>query len=246
MIFLALYSWRVISDAAQAYAVAANVLIGVTWAMFILDYCVRLAIAPRRWHWFRTHLADLAVTIMPVLRLTRFMRVFTLIAERRGTHAAALRARIVFYGIGIVAVLVYLAALLTLDVERNAPDANIVNFGDAIWWACSTVTTTGYGDYTPVTGTGRLVGVGLMFGGLAIAGIVTATLASWVLERGAQQDENARPASSAQVHELMARVDALVGELATARAAAGTVEGRTGRSETPDALADDDHADDQQ
>lgn len=240
--FLALYSWRVISDAAQAYALWVNLLIAVTWAMFVLDYCVRLAIARERWRWFRTHLTDLAVTVMPVLRLTRLMRVFTTIASRRRSHAAELRAQIVFYGIGIVAILVYLASLLTLDVERDAPGASIVNFGDAIWWACATVTTTGYGDYTPVTVIGRLVGVCLMFGGLAIAGIVTATLASWVLERGARHDDSDHPATRRQVRELTARVDELVAALALARDPGANAA----PSEAPDALADHDHADDQQ
>ena len=39
--------------------------------------------------------------------------------------------------------------------------------------------TVGYGDHYPVTARGRLVGVGLMLGGIALLGVVTATLASW-------------------------------------------------------------------
>jgi voltage-gated potassium channel len=30
-----------------------------------------------------------------------------------------------------------------LDVERNDPEANITSFGDALWWASTTVTTVG-------------------------------------------------------------------------------------------------------
>ena len=45
------------------------------------------------------------------------------------------------------------------------------------------MTTVGYGDLYPVTGLGRLAAIGLMLGGIAILGTVTASLASWMVER---------------------------------------------------------------
>ncbi len=51
------------------------------------------------------------------------------------------------------------------------------------------MTTVGYGDRFPVTGTGRLVAAGLMVGGIALLGVVTATLASWLVERVAEETE---------------------------------------------------------
>lgn len=74
-----------------------------------------------------------------------------------------------------------MGALGVLDAEQNDPNANIKNFGDAIWWATTTITTVGYGDYYPVTLTGRLVAVGLMISGVAVVGVVTASLASWLV-----------------------------------------------------------------
>jgi len=52
----------------------------------------------------------------------------------------------------------------------------------AIWWAVTTMTTGGCGDHYPVTAAGRLVAFGLMLGGIALLGTVTATLASWIVE----------------------------------------------------------------
>lgn len=86
------------------------------------------------------------------------------------------------YGIGASAILVYISALAVLEAERNAAGATIKTFRDAIWWACVTVSTTGYGDYTPVTSAGRLTATALMFGGMALIGVTTATLASLMIE----------------------------------------------------------------
>jgi voltage-gated potassium channel len=69
---------------------------------------------------------------------------------------------------GGASLLAFCAALAVLDVERSSADANIADLGDAIWWAVTTMTTVGYGYHYPVTGIGRLVGFGLMVGGIAL------------------------------------------------------------------------------
>ena len=101
-----------------------------------------------------------------------------------------------------------------LDAERNAVGAKITTFPDALWWSATTVTTVGYGDTVPVTGAGRLVAVGLMVGGIALLGAVTATLASWIIQRVAQDDEANQSATRTQVAELTAQIAALRTELA--------------------------------
>ena len=53
-------------------------------------------------------------------------------------------------------------------VEHEHKGANITNLGDAFWWAFETVTTVGYGDYTPVTVVGRVIAVIVMFSGIGI------------------------------------------------------------------------------
>jgi hypothetical protein len=67
-----------------------------------------------------------------------------------------------------------------IDAERDAPDASIAIMGDALWWA---ITTVGYGDRYPTTTTGRAIAVELMMAGIALLGVVTATLASWLVDR---------------------------------------------------------------
>ncbi|WP_019180333.1 potassium channel family protein [Microbacterium yannicii] len=209
LLYLVAYSWRVIGDLTGPARIVASAVIAVTWALFIADYLVRLLLAEQKWTWFRTHLSALAFALVPVLRLVRLLRVLTSMPGLRRSAGGVLRNQILVYGIGSALVLIYICSLAVLEVERHAPDANITTFGIAIWWACVTVTTTGYGDYFPVTDSGRWVSVGLMFGGVALAGIITATLASWVVERAGRGHDDEQPATRAQIRELTARLEAL-------------------------------------
>nr|WP_206686820.1 potassium channel family protein [Microbacterium invictum] len=207
--FLIAYSWRVIADLSGLARDVTTWILAVTWLLFICDYVVRLALARFRGAWFRRHLGALTFAVLPTLRLVLLLRVLTRIPGMRLSAGAALRTRIVVYGTGVAIVLIYLASLTVLDAERHAPGATIVTFGDAIWWSCVTVTTTGYGDLVPATDEGRLVGTGLMFVGVALSGVITATLASWIVERASRGGDDAEPATRGQVRELIAKVDAL-------------------------------------
>lgn len=207
--YLIAYSWRVIADLDGAAHLLTSLVVLVTWGMFIADYVVRLLLAPQRAVWFRKHLGLLAFALVPVLRLVLLLRALTRVPGMKPSRGSTLRTQIMVYGAGAAVVLIYIASLAVLDAERRAPEASITTFGDALWWSCVTVTTTGYGDFVPVTAAGRWVGVGLMFGGVALAGIITATLASWVLERASRHHDDEEPATRRQVRELMAKVDAL-------------------------------------
>jgi voltage-gated potassium channel len=57
----------------------------------------------------------------------------------------------------------------------------IQNFIDALWWGFSTATTTGYGDITPITTPGKILGIMLMLLGLAIFAMFTALFADAIL-----------------------------------------------------------------
>jgi voltage-gated potassium channel len=54
-----------------------------------------------------------------------------------------------------------------------------------MWWALQTVTTVGYGDVTPKSVVGRLVGALVMLEGVALVAIVTAAITSTFIERAA-------------------------------------------------------------
>ena len=60
----------------------------------------------------------------------------------------------------ILTAAIYLALVaLMYVIEHNAPGAMITSFPLALWYSLVTLTTVGYGDLTPVTAAGRILGV---------------------------------------------------------------------------------------
>lgn len=199
--FLAAYSWQVIGDLTGPDAVVAEAVVWATWVLFLIDYVVNLWLAPERFRWFRTHLLDLAIVVLPMLRPLRLLRLGTILAVLQRTAGAAFRGRVIMYVTGASLLLVWVAALAVLDAERGH-DGSIQTLGQGIWWAFVTITTVGYGDYFPVTPTGQLVAVGVMIGGITLIGVVTATLASWIVEKVGAANEAEEAATKAHVEQL--------------------------------------------
>ena len=190
-LFIAVYSWQVIADLHGPAHLVARAVMAATWLVFAVDYLVQFALSEHKRHWFSRHLFDLLVVILPALRPLRMLKALTVIRRLQRTTGTALRSGIAVYGAGAAIILIWIASLAVLEAERSAPGATIVSFGDAVWWAFVTIATVGYGDYAPVTITGRVVAVMLMCSGLAVVGVITATLSSWVIERAATVTQGA-------------------------------------------------------
>lgn len=179
------------------------------WALyfvFVAEYGARLYLATPRWRWFFRNLLDLALVVLPFLRPLRLVSLAVVIESLQRAVGHTVRGRIIVYTVFGAVAMVYAASLAMLQAERNAPDATIKNFGEALWWAITTVTTVGYGDFVPVTLTGRMVAVALMVGGISLLGVVTATLASWIIERVGEEDAASQAATAAQIEELRAEI----------------------------------------
>ena len=214
--FLVAYAVPIIWPATSVgWRQVCQVTVTVVWVLFVVDYAVRLAVTTDRKQFVVHNLFDLAVIALPVLRPLRLLRLVALLAVLNRTSARTLRGRVVVYVVGGTLLLLFVGALAVTDAERGAPGATIHGFGDGLWWAVTTMTTVGYGDIYPVTMTGRFVAVALMVGGIALLGVVTATLASWLVDRVAAESQVEQAATRAQVESLARRVDELHARLAS-------------------------------
>lgn len=201
------------------------------WAAFVIEYLVKLYLSPSRREFFTHHLIDLAVVTLPMLRplrAARLLRLLNLVRVGVVLANALRRTKALFTHRGFhfvllaVLVVVFACSALVLSFESPAKGTNIHNFGDALWWAIVTVTTVGYGDRYPVTAGGRGVAAVLMFVGIGLIGVLTATVASYFVTQNVDEER-------ADLIERLTRIESMLVELT-----GNPIDGPEGL--TPDAI----------
>ena len=186
--FLIAYAWPVLDrEMDPDLRSGMTVLSWTVWVAFVIDFAVRMVLVENKRKYALSHWYDVALVILPFLRPMRLLRLLAFARILNRSAESSLVGRVSTYVLGVVVIATGLGAVAVLDVEQEAPGANITNFGDALWWACTTITTVGYGDRYPVTTQGRVIAVALMIIGIAMVGAITASVAAWMVAR-VQQD----------------------------------------------------------
>lgn len=202
LLFLVAYAAPIIwPHEDRSLTTACEVVVWVTWVMFATEFAVRVVLAERRGRYLLKHWLDVLIIGLPLLRPLRLLRLITLLRVLNRRASTELRGRVAVYVAGGSVLLAFCGALAELDVEREG-GGNIATFSDALWWAATTMTTVGYGDRYPVTAEGRLVAVALMLSGIALLGVVTASLAAWLVEHVAAAEKE-------QTRDLQHQLDAV-------------------------------------
>lgn len=128
-----------------------------------------------------------SLRLAQLTRVGRLLRVGQLFVlgwiVRWATRRFALHPMAFAGSVAFVSMLIAANALYVVE-PQTAPD-----IGSAMWWAMTTVTTVGYGDVVPRTPEGRAVGVLLMLVGVAAMAAFTAGLASFVVTRRLEHEE---------------------------------------------------------
>lgn len=190
--FLVAYAWPILDPRLDRDLESSlNVVGWAVWAAFAIDFGARIALADQRGRYVASHWYDVALIALPMLRPLRLLRALAFARILNRTAVRGLAGKVTTYVIGTAVAGCGLGALAVLDAERDAPGANITTFGDALWWAATTVTTVGYGDRYPVTTAGRFVAFALMIVGIAVVGSVTAAIAAWLVANVEQQKSEA-------------------------------------------------------
>jgi voltage-gated potassium channel len=177
------------------------------WTLFIIDFFIRMTLAPRRFPYLRKNWLTAISLVIPALRIFRVLRALralqyasvarttrlirTVSTMNRGMKI--LSKTVSRRGLGYV---VLLTALFTVtgaagmySFERDAPSGGFEDYGDALWWTAMIMTTMG-SQYWPQTAEGRLLCLLLATYAFAVFGYVTATIATFFIGLDTEQKEN--------------------------------------------------------
>ncbi len=184
IILIPIYFGKPASDVAVL-----NIVENLLCIIFLLDFFRSLRLAPNKWAYFLRGggwldlLGSIPFAAFAIFRVARLFRVLRLMRKVTGGQLrhiilSRLAQSTLLFTLVVALILVFTISWGVFSVEHNAPNATIVTYQDAVWWGFVTITTVGYGDYTPVTGPGRFMAVILMFFGLGIIGVLSSFLAS--------------------------------------------------------------------
>jgi voltage-gated potassium channel len=177
--------WLVANDQPPA-PVSTFLTVSIT-IVFAVEFAVRFAASFDRLAYFKGHLIDL-VTLIPALRGFRLLRLLVLLRHIRATRGLANQIGVLQYLAGDLTIrslfiiwfsVMTVAAFLFFLAEHQV-NPSVTTIFDAGWWALVTATTVGYGDITPDTSAGRIVGLVVMLVGIgtfsALAGLIGSSL----------------------------------------------------------------------
>lgn len=111
--------------------------------------------------------------LLRLLKLSHYfdgLQVFASVLRREaGAIAGALLTMLI---------VIVISACLMFTVENAAQPGHFESIAQAIWWAVVTLTTVGYGDITPVTYAGKLLGMVIMLCGVGTMALPAGILAA--------------------------------------------------------------------
>ena len=198
----------------------------IIWLVFILDFGLRLALAPEKGRYLRVNWLTALSLAVPALRLARAfvglraarvlgrVRLVRVVGSlNRGMRALGrtMRRRGFGYVVALTAVVTLVGAAGMHAFERGVPESDMASYGDALWWTAMIMTTLGSGAW-PATGEGRLLAFLLSLYAFSVFGYVTATLATFFIGRDAADAEGEVAGEPALV-ELRAEIAALRAEI---------------------------------
>jgi voltage-gated potassium channel len=168
------------------------------WAAFVVDFLLRLVVAPSKSSFLRANWLSAASLALPFLRPLRALqairaaRSLSLVRLLGGANRGMRVLQRVTAGrtLAYVGALTILAALLgavgVLFFDRYAEGATIRTFGDALWWSAAMVTTINNEKYA-VTPEGRVIAILLRVFAVSVFGFITASIASYLIGRRADE-----------------------------------------------------------
>lgn len=112
--------------------------------------------------------------LLRIFKLTRYSGAFSALA-----HVLEEQSKSIFAAMSLLFIMLVLSASVMHMVEKDIQPEVFGTIPESMWWAVVTLTTVGYGDVTPVTTLGKIIG-----GLVSIIGVCMAALPAGLLASG--------------------------------------------------------------
>ncbi len=169
--------------------------------VFVINFLYRLTTAKSKAEYLRSGngITDLLACIpfIEVAWIFRGLKVFWVLNKlgyhqfKKGLSREQAEAVVYLYLFIIILVLEF-GAYGVLVAERSDPSSTIKTAGQSLWYSYVTITTVGYGDYTPITPAGRAIGTMIMTAGIGTFAILIGYFAKRLVGEKEEKEESAQ------------------------------------------------------
>ncbi|MDQ3797998.1 MAG: ion transporter [Acidobacteriota bacterium] len=200
----------------------------VIWIIFIVDFALKFALAPRKTEYLKSNWLTAVALLIPALRVFRIFRVVRVLRAARiarglrlvriitslnrgmGALGASMGRRGFGYVLALTAI-VLVSGAAGMYAFENETEGGFRSYGESLWWTAMLLTSIG-SDYFPRTPEGRVLCLLLGIYGFCIFGYVTATLATFFVERDASSKDSAI-VDAGRIESLQTEISALREEI---------------------------------
>lgn len=143
----------------------------------------------------------LSASTLNAARIVRLLRLIKLSRYMRGLHSIASvfdkRRHEIIAACMVLGLLTITASVLMYEVEHPVQPDQFDSVFTGMYWAMTTITTTGYGDLVPITGAGRLIGFATMVLSIGVVAIPAGIFSAGFVSEFRAQDARERDVSDA-------------------------------------------------
>lgn len=173
------------------------------WGLFLFEQVVLLSLVHDRRYYLQTNWLTVGIVLsgfplivlgesgaVLALRLLRGLMVMIMFA-RLGKRYFRELGRHVAFSIGLMTVFLVIVGGVMMPLLEPT---RFHDFADGAWWAIVTLSTVGYGDFVPQSGSGRLLGAVFVVFGVIWMGLISASIAAFLVglkvEAAAEDDQS--------------------------------------------------------
>lgn len=193
------------------------------WILFIIDFVIKLILAPSKSLYLRKNWLTILSLIIPALRVFRIARAFRVFRGLRSMRlvkvvgslnrgmkslASTMRRRGLKYVVLLTMVVIFAGGAGMFAFEKHH---GLSSYGEALWWTAMLITSIG-SEYWPQSGEGKALCFLLSVYGFCVFGYITATLASFFVGRDAEE-KDAPVAGTDDIIQLKMEIENLTKEI---------------------------------